>query len=669
MFMAVIMLRARSCHEWQQCHTASISCQLCGMLVGCSATWPSWPSTAWPPSSSACSARSGASTAPTRGCRCSTSPSARPAARPVRTDGRLRHHRRARPRPGRGGRPDRGPGAAPVASRARLRAGRAARAAHARGARILSLCSGAFVLGEAGLLDGRACTTHWRHADELPSGSRWPGSSPRCCTSTTTGCSPAPAPRRASTPACTCGARSSAPRSPPPSPAGWSCRRSATAARRSTSRPRCRTATCETLGPLLVWITDAPRRAAHRRVARPRRSMSPRTFARRFRAETGTTPHAWITSQRVLRAEELLETTDRRWTGSPTRSASATRPRCATTSPRPARSARSSTGGPSARWRAAARVDTRPGRQRDPATVGWSRPLVHSSRGVYIVRSRPSVLVLLLVGALLPLGATQAAAARQRACPVDPAAPARQLRGQWIASVANIDWPSRTGLTADQQQAELRAWLDDAVDSAAERRRRPGPADRRRVLAVAATSRGRSTSPAPRAATPATTRWPSRSARRTRATWSSTPGSTPTGSSMRHRPRQARAEPPGRASTRTGCSLRRQALLQPGPARRSARFIRGRDPGRGHAATTSTRVHFDDYFYPYPVAGQAFDDDAAYAQYGAGFPDAGRDWRRDNIDLLVARAGPAHPRGQAVGQARASARSAVWRNQATDPLG
>ena len=39
--------------------------------------------------------------------------------------------------------------------------------------------------------------------------------------------------------------------------------------------------------------------------------MSPRTFARRFREETGTTPHAWITSQRVLRAEELLERTHR----------------------------------------------------------------------------------------------------------------------------------------------------------------------------------------------------------------------------------------------------------------------------------------------------------------------------------------------------------------------
>jgi AraC family transcriptional regulator, transcriptional activator FtrA len=43
----------------------------------------------------------------------------------------------------------------------------ALRQAHAAGARVLSLCSGAFVLAAAGLLDGRRVTTHWRYADEL----------------------------------------------------------------------------------------------------------------------------------------------------------------------------------------------------------------------------------------------------------------------------------------------------------------------------------------------------------------------------------------------------------------------------------------------------------------------------------------------------------------------
>ena len=43
----------------------------------------------------------------------------------------------------------------------------ALRRAVARGARVLSVCTGAFVLGAAGLLDGRPCTTHWRHSDRL----------------------------------------------------------------------------------------------------------------------------------------------------------------------------------------------------------------------------------------------------------------------------------------------------------------------------------------------------------------------------------------------------------------------------------------------------------------------------------------------------------------------
>ena len=67
---------------------------------------------------------------------------------------------------------------------------------------------------------------------------------------------------------------------------------------------------CESIQPVLNHITDnldAPHTVPDlARLA----MMSERTFARRFVAETGTTPHKWIVQQRVLRARELLESTD-----------------------------------------------------------------------------------------------------------------------------------------------------------------------------------------------------------------------------------------------------------------------------------------------------------------------------------------------------------------------
>ena len=41
--------------------------------------------------------------------------------------------------------------------------------------------------------------------------------------------------------------------------------------------------------------------------------------------------------------------------------------------------------------------------------------------------------------------------------------PPREFRGAWVATVANIDWPSKPGLSADQQQAELMTLLDKCV--------------------------------------------------------------------------------------------------------------------------------------------------------------------------------------------------------------
>ena len=185
----------------------------------------------------------------------------------------------------------------------------ALRAAYARGATVLSLCTGAFVLGEAGLLDGRRCTTHWRHTDRLAE--RFPQArvvpevlyveDDRILTSAGTA---------AGIDACLHLWRRQ-----------FGAAAAATVARRMVVPPqreggqaqyiRTPVPDCEaeTLGPLLVWITENLRTQHTVESLARTASMSARTFARRFRAETGTTPHAWITRQRVLRAEELLETT------------------------------------------------------------------------------------------------------------------------------------------------------------------------------------------------------------------------------------------------------------------------------------------------------------------------------------------------------------------------
>jgi transcriptional regulator GlxA family with amidase domain len=185
----------------------------------------------------------------------------------------------------------------------------AVRAAADRGAIVLSVCSGAFLLGEAGLLDGRRCTTHWRHAAEFTG--RFPAAKldpdvlfvddGNIITSAGTA---------AGIDACLHLVR----RELGAGAANAIARRMVVAPQREGGQrqfvelpvPEC---TGDSLQPVLVWML-ANLRDEHTVTELSRQAqLSERTFARRFVAETGTTPHRWLTMQRVLHARRLLEET------------------------------------------------------------------------------------------------------------------------------------------------------------------------------------------------------------------------------------------------------------------------------------------------------------------------------------------------------------------------
>ena len=186
----------------------------------------------------------------------------------------------------------------------------ALRQAAARGATMLSVCSGVFVLGAAGLLDGRPCTAHWENVEELAL--RYPDADINpdvlfvddgdLITSAGTA---------AGIDACLHLVR----RELGSAVATRIARRMVVPPQRDGGQrqyvdlpvPEC---SAESLTPVLTWMlenitVDHPVSALARRAV-----MSERTFARRFVAETGTTPHKWLSMQRVLHARNLLEETD-----------------------------------------------------------------------------------------------------------------------------------------------------------------------------------------------------------------------------------------------------------------------------------------------------------------------------------------------------------------------
>jgi AraC family transcriptional activator FtrA len=182
--------------------------------------------------------------------------------------------------------------------------------AHERGAWVMSVCTGAFALGAAGLLDGRRCTTHWRHADKLAQ--RFPAAEVdpdvlyvqdgKILTSAGTAASIDAGLHLIRQAQGSAVARMIARRMVvPPHREGGQAQFIETPVQ---------AVRCETLQPVLAGVLSTLDQAHTVDTMADRAHMAPRTFARKFRAETGVTPHDWLTNQRLLLARRLLEDTD-----------------------------------------------------------------------------------------------------------------------------------------------------------------------------------------------------------------------------------------------------------------------------------------------------------------------------------------------------------------------
>ncbi|WP_338017897.1 helix-turn-helix domain-containing protein [Streptomyces taklimakanensis] len=186
----------------------------------------------------------------------------------------------------------------------------AVRAAHEAGARVASLCTGAFVLAAAGLLDGLRATTHWAHTRVLAT--RYPrvtvdpdvlyvdngsvltsagkAAAMDLClhlvrldhgSSTTNAVA-----RRLVVPPHRDGGQAQFVTTPVPAP---------------DNHP---------LAELFPWVLERLDQPLTVEDLARRARVSSRTLGRHFRSVTGTTPLQWLLTQRIRHAQELLETTD-----------------------------------------------------------------------------------------------------------------------------------------------------------------------------------------------------------------------------------------------------------------------------------------------------------------------------------------------------------------------
>ncbi|MEU8341310.1 helix-turn-helix domain-containing protein [Spirillospora sp. NPDC048832] len=202
------------------------------------------------------------------------------------------------------------PGWLPVREKPSPALAEALRGAHKRGARMASICTGAFALAHTGLLDGRRATTHWARTDDLAAWfpkiqvdanvlyvdngdvatSAGAGAGIDLCLHllrTDQGAAYAAHVARSMV--------------MPPHREGGQLQYAAPPHPRQVDG---------SLGPLLEWATKNLGQPLTVEALAAQAGVSPRTLARRFTDQLGTSPGQWLLSQRIAAAQHLLETTD-----------------------------------------------------------------------------------------------------------------------------------------------------------------------------------------------------------------------------------------------------------------------------------------------------------------------------------------------------------------------
>lgn len=187
----------------------------------------------------------------------------------------------------------------------------AVRDAHARGAWVFAACTAAWTLARAGLLDGRSATTHWRYAAAMAEafprvdvrGDVLFVQEGRVITGagSAAGLDAGLHLMREQFGAKVAGDTARRMVVPPHRQGGQA---------QFINRPVAPTCESDHLAELLEWIDDHLADDLSVEALAQRLHSSPRTFARRFKDETGQTPYQWVLHRRVQRAEEFLERTD-----------------------------------------------------------------------------------------------------------------------------------------------------------------------------------------------------------------------------------------------------------------------------------------------------------------------------------------------------------------------